>query len=140
MGTKKLKIAFEEIVDAMLDSSDDIYYYIDTRANEILPVSPFLDGIKESEKYDSDDRYLLIPKIPSRQSYEFMVEFTETVTDPQLKKFLSIALDGKGAFRRFKNVLDEYPEERKRWFDFEYEKVKEIASEWLKDEEIELLS
>ncbi len=136
---KKLKIKLREIAEAMIDGSVEVSYYIDTQTNEIFPVSPFFEDDKEIEKYEFDDRYLLIPNIPSWKIYNFMVEFTETVEDPSLKKFLSIALDGKGAFHRFRKVLDEYPEERNRWFDFEYAKAKKIAREWLKSEEIELL-
>lgn len=46
-----------------------------------------------------------------------MVEFTETVSDLRLREKLAVALDGRGAFGRFKRVLGDYPEERERWFD-----------------------
>jgi len=49
-----------------------------------------------------------------------------------------VALNGKGAFRRFKDVLYNYPEERERWFNFQYEKKKSRLLKWLKDEEIEI--
>jgi hypothetical protein len=42
---------------------------------------------------------------------------------------LSVALDGKGAFGRFKRVLEDYPEERERWFKF---KLAEM-SEWIRE-------
>ncbi len=60
-----------------------------------------------------------------------MVEFSETVKDRNLREKLAIALDGKGAFRRFKNVLSDYPEERERWFSFKDERIRQEVIEWL---------
>ena len=37
--------------------------------------------------------------------YDLMVEFAETIEDELLREKLSIALDGRGVFRRFKNVI-----------------------------------
>jgi len=41
-----------------------------------------------------------------------IVEFTEKVVDELLREKLSIALDGRKAFRRFKNVIADYPDYR----------------------------
>lgn len=60
-----------------------------------------------------------------------MLEFAGTVKDKNLKEKLDIALDGKGAFRRFKNVIGDYPEEEKRWYSFKDEKMKEEVIDWL---------
>jgi hypothetical protein len=38
------------------------------------------------------------------------------VSDQPLRERLLIAIDGKGAFRRFKDVLLAFPAERERWF------------------------
>ncbi len=48
-----------------------------------------------------------------------------------------VALDGRGAFRRFKDVLAEYPAERERWFGFHDERVRKAMREWLEDHDIE---
>lgn len=44
---------------------------------------------------------------------------------------MTVAINGKGAFRRFKDVLLRYPEERERWFRFKDERMQERALEWL---------
>jgi hypothetical protein len=51
------------------------------------------------------ERYLGIPTESSREGYRDMEASTETVEDENLKEKLWIALDGRGAFRRFKDVL-----------------------------------
>ncbi len=56
-----------------------------------------------------------------------------------LKEKLWIALNGKGAFRRFKDVLLNYPEKREKWFSFKDERLKKRVMEWLEENEIELI-
>jgi len=68
-----------------------------------------------------------------------MVEFTEKVEDELLREKLSIALDGKGAFRRFKNVIADYPGYRERWFKFSDERKNKKVIEWLNSIGIETL-
>jgi hypothetical protein len=59
-----------------------------------------------------------IPQADSHEEYNLMAEFAATVRDRHLRELLEVALDGRGAFRRFKNVLASYPKERERWFEF----------------------
>lgn len=91
------------------------------------------DLIETAESVLSDEtgRYVEIPRKPSHESYNLMVEFAGSIEDRLLREKLDIALDGKGAFRRFKNVLSGYPEEEKRWFAFKDERLKEEVIEWL---------
>ena len=50
-----------------------------------------------------------------------------------------MAIDGKGAFRRFKDTLLRYPSERERWFAFKDDLSRQRAAEWLADYDIEIL-
>lgn len=62
-----------------------------------------------------------------------MEDFIATVEDEHLAELLEVAINGKGAFRRFKDVLAGYPEERERWFCFKDERTEQRALEWLDD-------
>jgi len=55
------------------------------------------------------DRYEEVPRIESYEAYDDMVDFAATVDDPRLSELLELALERKGAFRRFKDVLARYP-------------------------------
>ncbi len=68
-----------------------------------------------------------------------MVEFAESASDPRLRELLSVALDGRGAFGRFKRVLLDYPRERARWFKMRDEFSSERVREWLGELDIEPL-
>ncbi len=72
-----------------------------------------------------------IPRAESYEEYNLMVEFAATVRDRHLRELLEVALDGRGAFHRFKNVLARYPEERQRWFAFHDEDLRRQIDAWL---------
>lgn len=48
-----------------------------------------------------------------------MVSFIETIEDDHLVELLTGAIDGNGAFRRFKDVSYDYPEEWGWWWPVE---------------------
>jgi hypothetical protein len=66
-----------------------------------------------------------------------MEEFIEIIDDATLKDKLNIAIDGKGAFRRFKDVLMAYPNERERWFAKRSAKLHTHMAQWLKEKSIQ---
>ena len=84
-----------------------------------------------------DERYIRIPKAVSRQEYQDIEEFIETVQDPRLKEHLEQAISGREAFRGFKDVLLSYPEEQERWFAFQNGRQRQRVLEWLAGEGIE---
>jgi hypothetical protein len=82
-------------------------------------------------------RFIEIPLPDSRNGYADMELFIETVTNPALQERLWSAINGRGAFRRFKDALIGYPEERERWFAFKADRVRARVLEWLAEESIE---
>jgi hypothetical protein len=63
-----------------------------------------------------------------------MEYFIETLSDPQLAERLRDAIRGRGAFRRFKDVLSRDPEEFTRWHVFAEERQRGRSRAWLADE------
>ncbi len=135
MDRKSLKIDLDELCSAMEDSSYEHEYYLDLKTGEILFISEYMDD-DETEKLKNQieeefDRYERIPRAESHEGYEDMEDFIATVKDEHLAELLEVAINGRGAFRRFKDVLIGYPEERERWFHFRDERMQERALEWL---------
>jgi hypothetical protein len=97
-----------------------------------------LEEGEEADKIREPGRYVEIPRIESHEAYETMEEFAETVNDSHLRDLLDVALHGKGAFRRFKDVLLSYPAERERWFRFEDRRRQEAIEEWAREEGVEI--
>ena len=136
-GKKTLKIYLDELCSAMDDSSYEHDYYLDLETGEILLILDYMDD-EESKKLrdnidEEPDRYERIPKAESHEGYEDMEDFIATVEDEHLAELLEVAINGKGAFRRFKDVLARHPEERERWFRFKDERMEQRALEWLED-------
>lgn len=82
--------------------------------------------------------WLRIEAIPSREQYRMMERFIATVEIAALKEALQDAIVGKGAFRRFKDALGRFPDERKRWFAFRDALLHRYILDWLKVHKLEL--
>jgi hypothetical protein len=97
------------------------------------------DALLEIIAIESDDgtTYLQIPQQSSRAGYDEMAAFIETLTDEGLQGRLDRAISGKGAFRNFKDVLIDFPNERKQWFQFQNKRLRQNVINWLKSEGIE---
>jgi hypothetical protein len=67
-----------------------------------------------------------------------MERFVSSVSDQPLRERLLIAIDGKGAFRRFKDVLLAFPAERERWFAYRSELLHFHIQTWLDHMRIEV--
>jgi biotin synthase-related radical SAM superfamily protein len=157
---KKLKVDINEIAFTM-ETSDEFesITLFDTETGEIVSIpNELMSAVESNDEEEMQDlpdwekdlieiaenicndeggRYVDIPRKPSYEAYNLMVEFASSVTNKNLKEKLDIALDGKGAFRRFKNVISDYPDEEKKWFAFKDKKMREDVIEWLHDLGIE---
>jgi hypothetical protein len=80
---------------------------------------------------DEKNRYIRIPERNPGKGFSAMQEFTERLENIQLKEHLLYILDGKGAFRRFKNAIDPFPKEKKAWYGFNAKHSREEIREWL---------
>ncbi len=78
------------------------------------------------------DRYARIPERRPGNVFATMREFTEGLENTALREELLTILDGKGAFRRFKDALEPHPKERKKWYGFSAKKAKEEIEEWIR--------
>jgi uncharacterized protein len=80
---------------------------------------------------DEEGRYIRVPERSNAAAFESMAKFIGTLENPLLGEELTAALNGKGAFRRFKNVLIVHPKERKKWHGYNAKEMKKEIIEWL---------
>ena len=93
-----------------------------------------VDGVADPSMHTrimNDSRYLRIDPVSSREQYRWMERFIATVEEEELRRRLNIAIDGKGAFRRFKDALMSHPVDRERWFAFRSERLRACMESWL---------
>jgi len=98
-------------------------HYLNTETGEVVPAFGFNRDQILAEIRQYPKRYLRLPPQAGRSGYNAMVEFTRTVSRPELRTELETALDGRGVYRRFRAVLKDEPREYKRWQQFRGEKV-----------------
>lgn len=92
----------------------------------------------ERTRVTADPAFAEVEPVPSREQYRMMERFIETVTHAALKERLQDSIVGKGAFRRFKDVISRFPDERKRWFAFRDVLLHRHILEWLKESKLEV--
>ena len=90
---------------------------------ELIPIARAIDA--------GSDRYVPLPEFDSGEDYQLMAGFAESVDDPGLRDQMSIALDGPGAFHRFRRVLESHPHEQERWYRFKDAAMIKRVREWL---------
>ena len=132
---RKLKVDLEDLCFAQEDSSYEHDHFLDLQTGELIFISDYMDS-EESERLcdqidEAPDRYEPLPKADSHEGYRDMEDFISTVRDDRLRERLEVAINGKVAFSRFRDVLTLFPSERERWFRFKDDRLKDRALEWL---------
>jgi len=133
-----LPISLSDLVDAydMSPSGpyyDDVEQALNIKTGEIVFVSnsDYTGHEIPPAEIEANPDYIIIPRPNSRNGYQDMEAYIETVENDTLRQLLDVAIDGKGAFRRFKNVLRNYPDAQKAWFAFKKEQQSKIIQKWL---------
>jgi len=125
---------------AMEDSDLTNSYFLNLVTGEVAFFSDYLGLSDEDERLleeiDGSDDYVAIERIPSHQAYQWMVDFVNDMVAPadeNAAEKLAIALNGKGAFRRFKDTLHLLDEQwLPAWYQWRDERLKAAVEEWLK--------
>lgn len=143
---KRVPVDWDDLELALMWRSDETLSVLDLRTGEVrrCRLSRFADEVEDYELSEDEvdtgeaEGYLVrIEPLESSVEYGWMAEFAASVTDSRLRDRLEVALDGRGAFRRFKDVLAQHPAERERWFGFRDARVRVVMREWLEDHDIE---
>jgi hypothetical protein len=141
-------VSLRDVVDALDMSSDTLPSYLNGKTGEVVSLAEDtmlmadddddLDGISEWEREeilrardvrDSDD-YIGLSGRYEIDEYRIMEGFCYSLEDEGLKGDLFYAIEGRGAFRRFKDTIHRRGSE-KDWYKYHDGKLKEIAADWL---------
>jgi Uncharacterised protein family (UPF0158) len=129
------RLDLEEIATALADQTDyEHRWLINPQTGEIVIWTTY-GGIDGNTPVDLDDLDLMcIDPLLSYVWYQDMADFAERISDETAGRRLARAIQGRGAFRRFKNELhDEYPQLLPAWYAFRDGRAKRRAVEWLVD-------
>jgi hypothetical protein len=116
----------------------DVRCYLSLIDGTVAKLPPGDPGFATIQASKSD--YVAVDAIPSRIQYQWVDEFVASIEDPDLKTRVIAAINGKGAFRRFKDILLTSPDERRRWFEYRDQKMRQRIVEWVREKGIEPLN
>jgi len=130
-----LAVDLEELANIL--EGDPVYGggRIDRRTGEIWP-QPAIDyavemGDEDQGESESSEHWLRVECLGSVESYRDMEFFIGGVEDASEANPLTAAIDGRGAFRRFRDALDDWPEELDRWHAISEDRQRGRARVWL---------
>ena len=133
-----MKVKLSDIIEAIEMTDQDSEYFLDKETGKVLWVN---DEVMESEEMEEIETILdehdccRLPSSYEINNYSIMVAFTNTCSGEAFDK-LSNALNGRGAFRRFKDTVNWLGIDQK-WYEFQDKEYKRIAIEWCKNNNIE---
>lgn len=125
----------EEIANALADQTDyEHRWLINPETGEVAYWTSDT-GIDGQTPVDFDELDLIcIDPLPSYIWYQDMADFADQLSDERAGRRLARAIQGRGAFRRFKDELhEEYPQLLPAWYAFRDARAHRRAVEWLTD-------
>ncbi len=137
---RPVPVAWEALEDGFENNAPEVHSYLHLENGEVIRI---VDGIADPgmhQRVMGDTQYLRVEPVSSREQYRWMERFIATVDEGELRDKLVQAIDGKGAFRRFKDVLMTFPIDRERWFTFRTERLRACMETWLATHGIEAVA
>lgn len=128
-------LGLDEIATALADQTGyDHRRLINPQTGQILFWTSDT-GIDGQTPVDLDELDLVcIDPLPSWVWYQDMADFAEAITDDRAGRRLARAIQGRGAFRRFKDELhEEHPDLLTAWYAFRDARAVRRAVQWLAD-------
>ncbi len=131
---RQLNIDWLALVGAFQMNMPEVQCYLCVHDGHVLKLRP---GDRMLAVVRAEPQaHLQIPPVPSIIQYQWVDDFIIGIPEPETQEEARTAINGKGAFRRFKDILLRYPEERKRWFEFRDERMRERVMDWILEQGI----
>ncbi|MGG2027010.1 UPF0158 family protein [Gottfriedia sp. S16(2024)] len=153
--TNKVKI--KDIIEEMEMQFEGYRSFVKIRTGEVFSVSEddLIDAEDEKTMDDLQDwqienleianeiveNYEDYKELPSKyeiDEYKMVKDFCLTVKDVKVQKILLIAIEGKGAFRKFKDTVIEFNIEMD-WYSYRDRRYKDLAIAWCQNNDIEYI-
>ena len=153
-----MKVYIEDIADKMEVTDEEWIVFLNRNTGEIVEIGQeyysIAEGLREDEEipahlteWEKEDvqtaieivenweDYLELPNQHDIHEYSIMEDFIESITDNRKSAVLYQAINGKGAFRRFKDKLYDL-ELEDSWFAYKYAAYCKITVRWCEESEI----
>jgi len=149
-----IRVRLNDVVEALDNATEEHSHYLNKRTGEIVLltseelkaaeddelISKYPDWQRESilkarEVLSDSEHFSQVPDQFDIHEYQIMENFCRAFEDRQVGDELLRLMKGSGAFRRFKNAINEMDVD-KAWYQFKQRALEKIAIEWLEENEI----
>ena len=151
------KVKLEEILDALEFAGEEGDYYYNKITGEVVYIGgeeariadrDDIDNIDHYPEWQREiikdaidieenwDNYISLPSRFDIDEYNIMVEFCDSLDNGRKADQLLNALNGRGAFRKFKDTIIRLNVEKK-WYNYRDEALRNVAMDWCKENGIE---
>ncbi|WP_370775244.1 UPF0158 family protein [Roseburia sp.] len=131
-----MKVKLEDIIEAMEFANMETEYYYDTQNEKVLMLfDEMVDGEDNQELFED---YIPLPGQYDINEYRIMEEFIYELPAGKNQDVLARTIQGRGAFRRFKDKLYDLNLE-KHWYQYRDEAYEKIARQWCEKYKIDIV-
>jgi Uncharacterised protein family (UPF0158) len=142
-------VSLRDVVEALDLQSDELQSYLDPDTGEIITFNDEEARLAESGEWSTapawmqehlpkvkraleNDRVLELPDQVHIDEWRMMQEFAEGEEQCRFRADLTLAVNGTGAFRRFKDAIRRLGVEES-WFRYREEAFTQVAKDWLEE-------
>ena len=150
-----MKVKIDDIIDAVDFDSDMSESFLNTKTEQVCMFTDeelraaendvdlsdsaewYCEAVASAKHYlENPDDYLSLPEKYDFNEYRIMEKFISRVIIPKQSEMLSQSIQGKGAFRRFKTMLERLGL-LDEWYKYRGQKLREFVESWCKENEID---
>ena len=138
-----MKVKLNDVIEAIDFADPEMQYFYSIETEEVLLVwDGMVNGktnpglIEEIE--ESIGEYIALPGQYDIDEYSIMEEFVDNLPGGRKREELYDALQGRGAFRRFKDELYELGLEQK-WYKYRDQAYEKLARKWCEEHGIQII-
>ena len=137
---KRIKVESQDIIEAFESNNPGITYFLNRESGEVIKVAEDFcpDETISGIDYFSDPQFIRIPKISNREGLRIREDYLTRIKNEDLYDKLEQTLLGRGALKRFVDILRIYPTYYKDWTDFKNQAIIKIIKAWIEELDIEL--
>lgn len=141
------KVNLDEIIEGIELQTDECSSYLNIKTGKVVfitseefraaeedePIDKYPEWQRESIEIAREilfgEDYLALPSKYDIDEYSIMEKFCFSIENKKISNYLYNSIRGKGAFRRFKNIINKYNLEND-WYRFRDKKIRQIAIDW----------
>ena len=132
-------INLQIIIDGLEMVDDTNRVFFDTETNDTVYLSdddPALTADTGALMEENPSRFIPLPTQHEINDYGMMRDFIDSLPDGEKKYTLAMSINGRGAFRRFKDTVRHYGLEE-QWYAFRDKAYARVARRWCEDNDVE---